>query len=158
MFNLPDGVRPFLDQPVTRVLSFIGGVYRRSTGEIADAIKSVGLTPVLHKRVHSLSKGYGRRLMLALGLLTPHPLLLMDEPFDGFDLRQTCAIVNLLRAEAVKGRTFVLAIHQLADAERVCDRFILLADGRVCGIGSLGDLRAQTGVYGSLEDVFLAFT
>jgi ABC-2 type transport system ATP-binding protein len=83
----------------------------------------------------------------------------MDEPFDGFDLRQTREIVNLLRAEAVKGRTIVLAIHQLADAERVCDRFILLADGRVRGIGSLGDLRTQTGVSdGSLEDVFLAFT
>ena len=65
----------------------------------------------------------------------------------------------MLRAEAVKGRSFVLAIHQLADAERVCDRFILLADGRVRGIGSLGDLRARSGISdGSLEDVFLAFT
>jgi ABC-2 type transport system ATP-binding protein len=159
IFYLPDGVRPYQDQPVTRVLSFFAGVYRRSTDEIAHAIESVGLTPVLHKRVDSLSKGYARRLMLALGLLTPHPLLLMDEPFDGFDLRQTRAIVNLLRREAVKGRTFVLAIHQLADAERVCDRFILLADGRVRGIGTLGDLRTRTGVSdGSLEDIFLALT
>ena len=159
IFYLPDGVRPYQEQSVTRVLSFFAGVYRRSIDEIANAIESVGLTPVLHKRVYALSKGYSRRLMLALGLLTPHPLLLMDEPFDGFDLRQTREIVNLLRAEAVKGRSFVLAIHQLADAERVCDRFILLADGRVRGIGSLGDLRARSGISdGSLEDVFLAFT
>jgi ABC-type multidrug transport system ATPase subunit len=159
IFYLPDGVRPYLEQPVTRVLFFFAGVYRRSTDEIAHAIESVGLTPVLHKRVHSLSKGYARRLMLTLGLLTPHPLLLMDEPFDGFDIRQTREIVNLLRREAVKGRTFVLAIHQLADAERVCDRFILLADGRVRGIGTLGDLRTRTGVSdGSLEEIFLALT
>ncbi len=159
IFYLPDGVRPYQEQSVTRVLSFFAGVYRRSTDEIANAIDSVGLTPVLHKRVYALSKGYGRRLMLALGLLAPHSLLLMDEPFDGFDLRQTREIVNLLRAEAVEGRTFVLAIHQLADAERVCDRFILLAGGRVRGIGTLGDLRARTGISdGSLEDVFLAFT
>lgn len=159
MFYVPDGVRPYLDQPVTRVLSFFSGVYRRSTDEIAHAIDSVGLTPVLHKRVRSLSKGYGRRLLLALGLLTPHPLLLMDEPFDGFDLRQIRAIVDVLRQEAAEGRTLVLAIHQLSDAERVCDRFILLADGRVRGAGTLDDLRSRTGIAdGSLEDIFLALT
>jgi len=159
MFYLPDGVRPYLDQPVTRVLSFFGSVYRRSTDEIAHAIDSVGLTPVLRKRVHSLSKGYGRRLMLVLGLLTPHPLLLMDEPFDGFDLRQFRAIVDVLRREAIEGRTLVLAIHQLSDAERVCDRFVLLADGRVCGVGTLNDLRTRTGISdGNLEDIFLALT
>jgi ABC-2 type transport system ATP-binding protein len=159
IFYLPDGARPYLDQPVTRVLSFFAGVYRRSTDEIADAIESAGLTPVLHKHVHSLSKGYGRRLMLALGLLTPHPLLLMDEPFDGFDLRQISAIINVLHREAVEGRTLVLAIHQLSDAERVCDRFILLADGRVRGVGTLDDLRTRTGIAdGNLEDIFLALT
>jgi ABC-2 type transport system ATP-binding protein len=159
IFYLPDGVRPYQDQPVTWVLSFFAGVYRRSTDEIAHAIDSVGLTPVLHKRVHSLSKGYGRRLILALGLLTPHPLLLMDEPFDGFDLRQIRAIVDVLRREAAEGRTLVLAIHQLSDAERVCDRFILLADGRVRGVGTLNHLRTRAGIVdGSLEDTFLALT
>jgi ABC-2 type transport system ATP-binding protein len=159
IFYLPDGVRPYQEQPVTRVLTFFADVYRRSTREVEDAIESVGLTPVLHKRVYALSKGYSRRLMLTLGLLAPHPVLLMDEPFDGFDLRQTREIVNLLRHEAVGGRTFVLAIHQLADAERVCDRFILLADGRVRGAGTLNALRTRSGIAdGSLEDIFLALT
>jgi ABC-2 type transport system ATP-binding protein len=159
MFYLPDGVRPYQDQPVTRVLSFFAGVYQRSADEITGTVNAVGLTPVLHKRVHSLSKGYVRRLLLALGLLTPQPVLLMDEPFDGFDLRQVRDILQLLRDEAAKGRTLVLAIHQLADAERVCDRFILLADGRIRGVGTLSDLRARTGnPVGTLEDMFLALT
>jgi ABC-2 type transport system ATP-binding protein len=159
MFYLPDGVRPYQDQPAIRVLSFFANVYRRSADELTGTIDAVGLTPVLHKRVHSLSKGYGRRLMLALGLLTPHRLLLMDEPFDGFDLRQTREIVGVLRKEVTRGRTFALAIHQLLDAERVCDRFILLADGHVRGVGALNDLRARTGIVdGSLEDIFLALT
>ena len=159
MFYLPDGVRPYQDQPITRVLSFFAGVYRRSADEITGMIEAVGLTPVLHKRVHSLSKGYGRRLMLALGLLTPHPLLLMDEPFDGFDLRQIRDIAGVLRNEVAKGRTLALAMHQLLDAERVCHRFILLADGHVRGVGTLDDLRVRTGIAdGSLEDIFLALT
>lgn len=159
IFYLPDGVRPYQDQPVIRVLSFFADVYRRSADETAGTIESVGLTPILHKRVHTLSKGYSRRLMLALGLLTPHPLLLTDEPFDGFDLRQIRGIVGVLRKEVAKGRTLALAIHQLLDAERVCDRFILLADGHVRGVGTLNDLRARTGIVdGSLEDIFLALT
>src|SRR5205823_12073176 len=135
IFYLPDGVRPYQDQPVTRVLSFFADVYRRPADEVTSTIEAVRLTPVLNKRVNSLSKGYGRRLMLALGLLAPHPLLLMDEPFDGFDLRQIRDVAGVLRREAAKGRTLVFAIHQLMDAERVCDRFILLADGRVRGSG-----------------------
>ncbi len=159
MFYLPDGVRPYPDQPVVRILTFFADVYGRSTNEVEDRVEALALTPVLHKRMHSLSKGYARRLMLTLGLLTPHPLLLLDEPFDGFDLRQTRDIVGVLRAEAAKGRTLVLAIHQLMDAERVCDRFILLADGRVRGAGRLNDLRTRTGLSnGKLEDIFLALT
>jgi ABC-type multidrug transport system ATPase subunit len=159
IFYLPDGVRPYQEQPVTRVLTFFADVYRRSTSDVEDAIEAIDLAPVLHKRVYALSKGYSRRLMLTLGLLAPHPLLFMDEPFDGFDLRQTREIVDLLRREAVEGRTFALAIHQLADAERVCDRFVLLADGRVRGVGTLNDLRDRTGIAdGSLEDIFLALT
>jgi ABC-2 type transport system ATP-binding protein len=159
LFYLPDGVRPYQDQTTSQVVSFFAGVYGGSKAEIAATITSVGLKPVLHKRVHTLSKGYNRRLLLALGLLAPHPVLLMDEPFDGFDLRQTRDIVEVLRSQAARGRTFILAIHQLVDAERVCDRLILLAGGRVRGSGTLDELRARSSMPAvSLEDIFLALT
>ena len=159
LFYLPDGLRPYHEQPVARVLAFFAGVYRRPTAHLGCIVAAVGLAPVLAKRVQALSKGYSRRLMLALGLLTPQPLLLMDEPFDGFDLRQTREIMGVLRRCAAAGRTLVLAIHQLPDAERVCDRFILLADGRVRGAGTLDELRTRTQLpAGSLEEIFLALT
>jgi ABC-2 type transport system ATP-binding protein len=126
---------------------------------LGNIIRLLGLSPVLRKRVDALSKGFCRRLMLAMALLTPHPLLLMDEPFDGFDLRQTREIMNVLREVALGGRTLVLAIHQLIDAERVCDRFVLLAAGRLRGSGTLDELRTRTGeVQAGLEDVFIALT
>jgi ABC-2 type transport system ATP-binding protein len=171
MFYLPDGLRPWDDQYVARVIALFATVYDRPDSIVAQTIHALDLAPVLRKRVIALSKGYARRLMLALALLTPHPLLLMDEPFDGFDLRQTREIMGVLRDVAGRGRTFVLAIHQLLDAERVCDRFVLLADGRLRGVGTLDELRAQTplpnpppqageGRVGAagLEDVFLALT
>ena len=159
MFYLPDGLRPWEDAFVLRVLEFFAAVHGRTQAALAEAIRAVALEPVLRKRVSALSKGYARRLMLALALLTPQPLLLMDEPFDGFDLRQTRDVMGLIRRVAAGGRTLVLAIHQLADAERVCDRFVLLADGKVRGVGTLDDLRASAGLpAGHLEDVFLALT
>src|SRR5438067_1365380 len=82
MFYLPDGLRPWEDQYTSKVIEFFAAVYRQSEKFVADLIATLGLAPVLRKRVHALSKGYGRRLMLALALLTPHPLLLVDEPFE----------------------------------------------------------------------------
>ena len=159
MFYLPDGLRPWDDQYVSRVVALFADAYRRRDRDVAEILRALGLSPVLGKRVNALSKGYARRLMLALALITPHPLLLMDEPFDGFDLRQTRHIMGLIREVAARGRTLVLAIHQLADAERVCDRFVLLADGKVRGAGTLDELRAHTGIASArLEDVFLALT
>jgi ABC-type multidrug transport system ATPase subunit len=158
IFYLPDGLRPWDGQHVVRVLEFFASAFGQQAAGLDEVTRSVGLEQVLSKRVYALSKGYAHRLMLALALLTPHPVLLMDEPFDGFDIRQTREIMALIRRVAARGRTFTLAIHQLADAERVCDRFILLADGRVCGVGSLDDLRARIGQTAGLEDIFLALT
>ena len=159
IFYLPDGVRPWDGQHLIRVLEFFASAFGRRAAELDQVIRSVGLEEVLGKHVFALSKGYARRLMLALALLTRHAVLLMDEPFDGFDIRQTREMMALMRRVASHGRTFALAIHQLADAERVCDRFILLADGRVCGVGSLDDLRRCINQpTARLEDVFLALT
>jgi len=159
VFYMPDGLRPWDGQHVIRVLEFFTSAFGRRAADLDTAIRAVGLEQVLGKHVAALSKGYARRLTLALALLTPHPLLLMDEPFDGFDIRQTREIMALMRRVAARGRMFTLAIHQIADAERVCDRFILLVEGRVRGIGSLDDLRARVRqATARLEDVFLALT
>ncbi len=73
-------------------------------------------------------------------LLTPHPILLADEPFDGLDLRQIKETAALFRDIAARGRTLFLSIHQISEAARVCDRFLLLSDGCVRGEGSLAEL------------------
>jgi ABC-2 type transport system ATP-binding protein len=159
LFYVPDGIKPYQDQHVVQVLSFFAGVFRKPAGSLAHVVAALGLGPVLRQRVHALSKGYGRRLLLALGLLAPHQLVLMDEPFDGFDLRQTRETTHVLRRETDKGRTLLLAIHQLSDAERICDRFILLSAGRIRGCGTLDELRARTRQPGAhLEEIFLALT
>ncbi len=159
IFYLPDAVRPYGDQTVEQVLAFVAGVYRRLADEVSETASSVGLRPVLAKRIHALSKGYNRRLILALGFLARHPVLLMDEPFDGFDLRQTRDMMGVLRRAASGGRTLLVSVHQLRDAEQVADRLVLLAGGRIRGAGTLDELRGRTNRPGAnLEDIFLALT
>ena len=124
-------------------------IHRASQSQI------VCITFVYYRRVGIELK----RTLLAAGLLTRQDLLLLDEPFDGLDLRQARDVMALLKAHASTGRTLFLSIHQLTDAERICHRFVLLADGRVRGAGSLDTLRTQTGLAdGDLEAVFLALT
>jgi len=158
LFYVPESISPYPDQQSAEVLRFFSEANRQPLSRLDELVGALSLAPALAKPVGALSKGYRRRLLLALGLLAPRPMLLMDEPFDGFDLRQTREVMGLLRDEALHGRTLVLSIHQLGDARRICDRLVLLSAGRVVGTGTEAELvaaaRLQMG--SDLEEVFLA--
>lgn len=156
---LPDGIRPWADQSVGWLVEFFAALHRTPHSEGSELARLLRLESHLRSRVGALSKGELKRAMLALGLLAPHPLLLLDEPFDGLDFRQTRDVMEVLRSYPAKGRTLFLSIHQLSDASRVCDRLVLLSKGRVAGEGTLAELRAKAGLAnGGLEEIFLALT
>lgn len=158
MFYLPDGIMPWSDQPVWRVTGLFRDMHGSGRDREVTVLRRLELAPVLSKRVGELSKGYRRRLLLALALLTPQPILILDEPFDGFDLRQTLHVMELLREVAAE-RALLLSIHQLKDAERICDRLLLLDAGRRLGFGTLADLATHAGATKlDLEEVFLGLT
>ncbi len=127
-------------------------------------IEQLDLPRLLAQPIGTLSKGQRKRALLAFGLLTPQPALLIDEPFDGLDLRQARDIAAALRAHAARGRTLFLSIHQIGDAARLCDRFVLLSGGRIRGEGTVATLAALAAsrdpskTYADLEEVFLALT
>lgn len=159
MFYLPDGITPYSEFSVSRVLKFFSRLFGVQTDRMNTFIAQLGLEPALAKKVKALSKGFNRRYLLAVALLSTQPLLVLDEPFDGLDLRQMLGVMDILKQTCSAGRTLLLSIHQLADAQRICDRFILLDGGRLLGAGTLKDLRTQAGITeGGLEEVFLALT
>jgi ABC-type multidrug transport system ATPase subunit len=162
LFYLPDAIAPWPSQTVRWALDFTIGFFggrRDSLGKVTDAL---ALSPLLMNPIGTLSKGQRKRVVLAIGLITSQPLLLADEPFEGLDLRQTREVTALLRDHARTGRTLFLSIHQISDAARICDRFVLLSAGTVCGIGTLDELtalaRSKGAAASSLEEVFLALT
>src|SRR4051812_13203772 len=161
LFFLPDGIRPWQDQRLDWVLEMAEGLYGGESTTRAALIERLGLTRLLRATLGTLSKGEHKRTMLALALNTPQPILLLDEPFDGLDLRQTREVMDLMRehARAGAGRGLLVSIHSLTDAARVADRLVLLNAGRVVGTGTLEQLRGMASLPGaSLEEVFLALT
>lgn len=159
LFYLPDGIVPWAQQTVKWALGFFQKLYARSPERLAELAGPLRLTEIQQSRVATLSKGERKRTLLALGLLTPHPLLLLDEPFDGLDLRQTTDVMALLRSESATGRTLFVSIHQLNDAAKVCDRLVLLNAGQRVAEGTLAELKMQANLTdGGLEEIFLALT
>jgi len=131
LFYLPDAIVPWAEQTVAWALEFFERVYGVSKTIVSELMQPLRLHETLKSRIGLLSKGERKRMLLALGLLTPHQLLLLDEPFDGLDLRQTRDVMTLLKDHIANGRTLMLSIHQLVDAGRVCDRLVLLSAGAV---------------------------
>jgi ABC-2 type transport system ATP-binding protein len=143
-FYMPDGIRPWPDQTVAWTLSLMAAMSKTQLQWFPE----LGLEPLAQQRVGTLSKGEAKRLNIALTLLSSQPVILLDEPFDGLDVRQTRNVMPLLRR---CGRTLVLSIHQLTDAARICERVLLLDNGRVVAEGAPSAL-------GDLEELFLAHT
>jgi len=143
IFYMPDGIAPWPSQTLEWALDFAAGFFGGSTAAIPDIVRRLDLAPLLGTKMGALSKGQRKRALLAVGMLTPQPLLLADEPFDGLDLRQTREVGAALREHAATGRTLFLSIHQISDAARVCDRFVLLSAGRVCAEGTLDELASR---------------
>ncbi len=168
LFYVPDNIAPWPAQSVQWALDFTIGFFGGGSqirGQVRDeVIDQLDLRPLLRQPIGTLSKGQRKRTLLGIGLLTPQPALLIDEPFEGLDLRQRREIATALRAHAARGRTLFLSIHQIGDAARFCDRFVLLSSGRVCGEGTVQELAAlavardASVTYVDLEEVFLALT
>lgn len=104
------------------------------------------------------STGMRRKVQLACALVHAPRVLLLDEPLTGLDPIAAAVVRRLVRDLAARGRAIVVSSHALDAVERLCDRIVVLHDGRVRASGTLVELRAASGCPpdAALEDVFLA--
>lgn len=123
----------------------VGEELRTVTGggdrEASAALEQVGLDPgpLLSRQVDGLSGGEQRRVVLA-GILAARPgVVVLDEPLAGLDPPSRAGLVDLLATLRERGDlTLVIVTHDLDDAERLGDRMVRLAGGRVVGVEALG--------------------
>ena len=154
---LPETPPLYSDMRVDGYLRFVAKLrgVRRSAVEnaTAHAVEVCGLSEVAHRICGQLSTGYRQRVGLAQALIHNPPVLVLDEPTIGLDPRQIHEIRQLIRGLA-GDRTIVLSTHILPEVSQICDRVVIINDGRIALEEQLSQLPAGA----SLEDVFLILT
>lgn len=113
---------------------------------IPELLEQFGLTEAADRRVGTFSAGMRQRLALARCLLHDPELLLLDEPTTALDPVAAHQVRELIAERRREGRTILLATHNLDEAERLCDRVIILERGRVLVEGHPRELAAALGV------------
>jgi ABC-2 type transport system ATP-binding protein len=125
-------------------LRFFGGLHGLSGPPLDRAIAStlllVGLQERAGDRVGAFSGGMKRRLNLAAGLLNDPQILLLDEPTVGVDPQSRNAIFDNLEALKKRGKALLYTTHYMEEAERLCDRIVIIDQGRVVAQDTLRGL------------------
>src|SRR5229473_662433 len=136
--------------PQMRVLNQIayfarlhGVAQRAATSQAQQWLTRLGLEGREQDRVVALSHGNQQRVQLAVALVYQPELLVLDEPFAGLDPSAVDSLSEVLRAETARGTAVLFSSHQLDLVERLCDRIVILEQGRVLANGTLDELRAR---------------
>ncbi len=150
---MPEYMLIYPDYAVGEFLTFYHSAVKM---EDEGLLTMLSLKTVYDKKIKHLSKGWHQRLKLYTALCNRKPMVILDEPFDGFDPLQLRDIIALFKSRNSNGRAFIMSIHQLAYAQKICDYFILLNGGRIIAEGTLDMLKNRFPSVGhSLEDIFL---
>jgi ABC-2 type transport system ATP-binding protein len=110
-----------------------------------------GLARVATRICGQLSKGFRQRVGIAQALIHNPPVLVLDEPTIGLDPRQIHEVRGLIRGLS-GNRTIILSTHILPEVSQICDKVVIINEGRVVLEQALADLPAGT----SLEELFLS--
>ena len=139
---LPEHNPLYLEQYVKEYLAFNANIYGVSKRRINEVIELTGLMPEVNKKIGQLSKGYRQRVGLANALLHDPEVLILDEPTTGLDPNQLIDIRNLIKSVG-KTKTVFLSTHIMQEVEAMCDRVIIINNGKIVADKKLKDLRNE---------------
>src|SRR5688572_27220192 len=141
------GLYPHLS--VREMLLFFADLYGMDMGHADEELRTIGpqlgLSDIMDRRCVNLSTGQRQRVNLARALIHRPPVLLLDEPTLGLDIFGSQVVAEFIKLLREQGKAVILTTHRLDEAERLCDRFGLLYQGKIVIEGTLAELRATTG-------------
>jgi ABC-2 type transport system ATP-binding protein len=147
MGYLPEGAPSYGEMTVAEFLDFVadmrglGGERRRERRAVV--VERLGLGPVIHQVVETLSKGFRRRVGLAQALIHDPQVLILDEPTDGLDPNQKHEVRRLIN-ELSKDKLVIVSTHILEEVHEVCTRAIIIANGRIVADETPAALEARS--------------
>lgn len=114
-----------------------------------ELLTKLKLNRSANRRISGFSKGMQQRVAIAAALIHDPDLVILDEPMSGLDPLGRKLIFDLISELKQQGKTVFISSHVLTDIERLCDRVGIIAQGRLCFVGSVVDMTM------SLDDLFL---
>jgi len=119
----------------------------RAEKKISELSEMLGLTKYLDRKFYALSTGYRQRATIARAFINEPRVVFLDEPTIGLDVMTARSIREFLRTEARENdRTIMLATHNMAEVEAICDRVAIIDKGRIIASGSPDELKRSLGV------------
>jgi len=132
---------------VTETISYLAslkGMDPRTIESRADALlEHTGMLPHKRKRIEELSKGMSQIIQLVVTIVHDPELVILDEPFTGLDPVNTERVKQLLLELRDQGKAVILSTHQMNQVQAVCDRILMVNDGRAVLYGALDEIRAE---------------
>ena len=143
---LPETPPLYSDMIVSDYLNFAAGVRGVDTKRISSSVDRViekcSLKDVSHRIIGRLSKGYQQRVGLAQSMVHDPEILILDEPTIGLDPIQIIEIRKLIQ-ELTAEHTIILSSHILPEITQICKRVIIINEGEIAAVDSLGGLEAS---------------
>ncbi|HJM63423.1 MAG: ABC transporter [Roseibacillus sp.] len=131
---LPESVPLYRDMRVREYLRFRGQIKglkgKALHARMDEVLERCGLREVRRKMIKTLSKGFRQRVGLADALIHDPPLLILDEPTNGLDPNQIRSIRHLIK-QLGKSHTILLSTHILTEVEMICDKIVIIDDGKI---------------------------
>lgn len=152
---LPEQPPLYLDMTVDEYLGFVyelKGVLNNKKYHINEIKSVVGISDVGGRRIKNLSKGYRQRVGLAQALIGSPDVLILDEPTVGLDPNQIIEIRTVIK-ELAKSHTIILSSHILPEVSAVCDRVLIISEGRIVAEDTPANLSKLLGGEGSISTV-----
>ncbi len=112
----------------------------------SSLLDALGVSELKAKQYKEMSTGQQRRLHLALALIRNPDVVFLDEPTAGLDVEGRVSLHEEIRKYKDKGKTIIMASHDMAEVESLCDRIAILKDGEIAFIGTAEELTAQIGM------------
>jgi sodium transport system ATP-binding protein len=158
---LPDahGLYPRLTaREHVRYFGHLQGLQGPSLDERIDGLMALlDMGGIADRKAQGFSHGERMKVSLGRALIHDPRTVLLDEPTNGLDVASTRAVRGLIRRMKEEGRCVLFSSHIMQEVSALCDRIVIIAEGRIAAEGTPDELRAETG-HGNLEDAFVALT
>ena len=158
---IADSPDMFLRLKGSEFIELIGDIYhvpteerQKRAGELAEKF---GLTEALSAPMMSYSHGMRQKMMVIAALIHKPPVWILDEPMIGLDPKSSFELKQLMRDHTKEGNAVFFSTHVLEVAEKLCDRVIIIKNGKMLYSGTLEELEKQN-KNESLENIFLELT